>query len=58
MSCWSVTAVRTLPECKTRLAECLSSQRRIELVATMLGHVGPAAIVQVDERTPILSSGE
>ena len=39
MSCWSLSAVRRFPECKTRLAECLSTQRRMQLVATMLGHV-------------------
>lgn len=39
MSCWSVTAVRSLSSCKTRLADHLSPQRRIELVSGMLGHV-------------------
>ena len=39
MSCWSLTAVRSNSSCKTRLSECLSLQRRIELVSAMLGHV-------------------
>lgn len=39
MSCWSVSAVKSLSGCKTRLSECLSLQRRIELVAAMLSHV-------------------
>lgn len=39
MSCWSLTAVRSYPTCKTRLSACLSPQRRIDLVSTMLHHV-------------------
>jgi 2-phospho-L-lactate guanylyltransferase len=39
MSCWSLTAVRSYPSCKTRLSNCLSEQRRIDLVSDMLGHV-------------------
>lgn len=39
MSCWSITAVKSLSLCKTRLASHLSQQRRIELVSSMLGHV-------------------
>jgi 2-phospho-L-lactate guanylyltransferase len=39
MSCWSITAVKSPSCCKTRLADHLSLQRRVELVADMLGHV-------------------
>lgn len=39
MSCWSITAVKSLAFCKTRLANQLSQQRRVELVSGMLGHV-------------------
>lgn len=39
MSCWSLTAVRSYSSCKTRLSNCLSPQRRIELVSDMLNHV-------------------
>jgi len=39
MSCWSLTAVRPLSRCKSRLANHLSQERRIELVSSMLGHV-------------------
>lgn len=39
MSCWSLTAVRSYPVCKTRLSARLSPQRRIELVSAMLHHV-------------------
>ncbi len=39
MSCWSLTAVRSYPSCKTRLSNYLSAQRRIELVSDMLSHV-------------------
>ncbi len=39
VSCWSLTAVRAYPICKTRLSACLSPERRIELVSAMLHHV-------------------
>lgn len=39
MSCWSLTAVKSLPHCKTRLSGCLPPERRMELAATMLKHV-------------------
>lgn len=39
MSCWSLTAVRSYPSCKTRLSDCLSPQRRVGLVSDMLNHV-------------------
>jgi len=39
VSCWSITAVKSLSSCKTRLAACLSQQGRVDLVSSMLGHV-------------------
>ena len=47
MSCWSITAVKSLLSCKTRLAHCLPQRRRVELVSDMLGHV-----LSVLSRTP------
>lgn len=39
MSVWSLTAIKPLSSCKTRLAGHLSPERRIQLVAGMLDHV-------------------
>jgi 2-phospho-L-lactate/phosphoenolpyruvate guanylyltransferase len=39
VSCWSITAVKSLASCKTRLAAHLSQQRRTALATDMLSHV-------------------
>jgi len=39
VSCWSITAVKSLSSCKTRLAAHLSQQRRTALATDMLSHV-------------------
>ena len=47
MACWSLTAVKSRLACKSRLAEWMSSDRRLSLVRAMLGHV-----VQTLRETP------
>ena len=39
MSCWSLTAVKPYGSAKSRLAGALPQERRLSLVASMLGHV-------------------